>query len=154
MSFDDLAAFKDWWLNTRVINTPSDAKLVQYGACLGVVLYRHEQYQVQLFITPPNSKIEPHIHPNVDSYEVYVNGDIEFMCNDVWYRDTGDGVSRLGESIRVLPSSWHGGNFGERGGCFLSVQKWLNGVKPSSVGEDWHDKDNNDKCHPVQTIDA
>lgn len=142
MSFDDLAAFKEWWLSTRAINTPSDAKPDHYGTLLGVVLYRQEPYQVQLFIMPPNSRIEPHIHPNVDSYEVFVNGDIEFLvgedCTPVYPKN-------LGDSIRIVPTEWHGGNFGERGGCFISVQKWLNGVPPTSVGDDWSDKDNNTK---------
>jgi mannose-6-phosphate isomerase-like protein (cupin superfamily) len=136
--FDDLEHFKNWWMTTRIINTPQEAKLDFYGVLHGVVLYRQAPYQVQLFILPPNSEIDPHMHPNVDSFEVFVNGDINFMCNDVWYSQ-----NVIGSCIRVLPSSWHGGKFGERGGCFLSVQKWLNGVEPTSVGEDWHDKNNN-----------
>jgi hypothetical protein len=141
--FDDLEAFKNWWLQNRVINTPADAKLNHYNGVLGVVLFRQEPYQVQLFITPPNFVIEPHIHPDVDSYEVFVSGNIEFMCDGRWLIDRKDGSNRLGEHFRVSPQSWHGGNFGAEGGCFLSIQKWLNNVKPSSVGANWHDKQNN-----------
>lgn len=136
--FDDLRAFKDWWLYTRLLNTPTTSETNFNGTLSGVVLYRHNEYQVQLFIVQPNCVIDPHIHPNVDSFEVFVGGDIEFMCDDEWFKQT-----ELCDSIRVRPSSWHGGRFGPKGGVFLSVQKWLNNVPPTSVGDDWHDKENN-----------
>lgn len=136
--FDDLTAFLHWWLSTRPINTPHHSVLNYNGTLNGVVLYRQDCYQVQLFIVQPDSVIDPHTHPNVDSYEVHVGGDIEFMCDDVWYKHVN-----YGDFIRVKPSSWHGGKFGPAGGCFLSVQKWLNGVKPTTVGDDWSDEQGN-----------
>jgi hypothetical protein len=106
----------------------------------GVVLYRQGPFQVELFNVKPNSEIVPHLHPNVDSFEVFLTGDIHFMCNGEWSYE-----QKLGESItRVKPDSWHGGLFGERGGCFLSVQHWLNGVPPTFVGNDWVDEDKRD----------
>lgn len=136
--FDELEAFVSWWMNTRALNTPNEHPTNFNGMLSGVVLFRQGQYQVQLFNVQPNCVIEPHIHPNVDSFEVFVGGDIDFMCDDVWYTQT-----LLGDRIRVTPSSWHGGKFGPRGGCFLSIQKWQNGITPTSVGDDWHDKDGN-----------
>lgn len=138
MQFDDLEQFLNWWLNARPINTPNESPTNFNGMLSGIVLYRQAPYQVQLFILQPNSNIEPHIHPNVDSFEVFIGGDIKFLCNDIEYEHNA-----LGMNIRVKPNSWHGGIFGERGGCFLSVQKWLNGAPPTSVVEDWHDNNNN-----------
>lgn len=137
MEFDDLQAFLNWWKATRPLNTPPNGTLIYQKDTHGVVLYRQGPYQVELFTVKPNSEIVPHIHPNVDSFEVFVSGDISFMCNDVWHEQ-----NELGSSIRVLPNSWHGGKFGARGGCFLSIQKWLNGVDPTFVGNDWVDKKN------------
>jgi quercetin dioxygenase-like cupin family protein len=137
VQFDDLEVFLHWWLNARPINTPADNALIYQKDTHGVVLYRQGQYQVELFTVEPNSEIVPHIHPNVDSYEVFVGGDIKFICDGVEYAE-----HKLGMPIRVKPNSWHGGKFGKRGGCFLSVQKWLNGVSPTFVGNDWKDKDN------------
>lgn len=136
--FDELQAFLHWWMAVRPLNTPEEAPTNFSGELSGVVLFRQGQYQVQLFIVQPNSIIKPHIHPNVDSYEVYLGGDIIFTRDDVEFEQT-----EYGDTIRVKPTNWHGGKFGERGGSFLSVQKWLNGVKPTSVGEDWQDKDRN-----------
>ena len=135
---DDLTAFKQWWERTRPFNTPEETPVICAGVIYGVVLYRQAPYQVQLFIMPPNSHIEDHIHPNVDSYEVFIGGDIAFRCNGQEYVQ-----NTLGAAIRVFPESWHGGTFGERGGCFLSIQKWLNNVSPTSVGHDWLDVSNN-----------
>ena len=139
MGFDDLEQFKNWWMANRPINTPTDNQLVFVAETHGVVLYQQDCYQVEMFLVKPNSVIEPHIHPNVDSFEVFIGGDIEFMCNGQIF-----GQNIIGESIRVYPNSWHGGNFGEKGGCFLSIQKWLNGVHPKFVGDDWVDHRNTD----------
>jgi quercetin dioxygenase-like cupin family protein len=135
--FDDLEQFKNWWMVNRPINTPDANALVYVAETHGVVLYRQDKYQVEMFLVKPNSEIAPHIHPNVDSFEVYIGGDINFMCNGQWF-----GQNNIGDSIRVYPNSWHGGKFGDRGGCFLSIQKWLNGVEPKFVGDDWQDKEN------------
>ena len=42
------------------------------------IQFRNNQYQVQIFSTPPNFFIPEHKHPNVDSFEVYLSGDIDF----------------------------------------------------------------------------
>lgn len=135
--YDDLTAFMNWWMNLRPINTPTQNALSHVADTHGVVLYRQGQYQVELFNVKPNSEIPAHIHPNVDSYEVFVGGDIEFMRDGFWYKQ-----EQIGANIRVTPNSWHGGKFGERGGCFLSIQKWLNDVEPKFVGDDWTGDDN------------
>jgi len=137
-NFDDLEGFLHWWLAHRPMNTPENDALVYQKDTHGVVLYRQPPYQVELFIVQPNSEIVPHVHPNVDSFEVYMSGDINFSCDGQWFNQ-----NQLGAQIRVRPSSWHGGKFGKRGGCFLSVQKWLNDVTPTFVGNDWRDKNNN-----------
>lgn len=135
---DSLDEFKDWWLANRVINTPTDDSLNFVADTHGVVLFRHNEFQVELFVVKPNSEIKPHIHPNVDSFEVFISGDINFMCNDEWFDK-----NIIGLTIRVKPNSFHGGLFGENGGCFLSIQRWLNEVKPTFVGNDWADKESN-----------
>jgi quercetin dioxygenase-like cupin family protein len=135
--YDDLAQFKDWWINNRPFNTPEINALSHVSDTYGVVLYRQSPYQVELFNVKPNSVIPLHTHPDVDSFEVFVGGDIEFICDGIVKKQ-----NLLGGSIRVLPSSWHGGTFGERGGCFISIQKWLNGIEPKFVGDNWADKNN------------
>ncbi len=111
-----------------------------------ILLYRKDQFQVQMFAVPEGTIIPEHTHPNVDSIEVYVGGNIHFShsgkytCpkNLVFARDGLFGLaSRRGETIRVRPNDRHGGVFGEGGRVFLSVQHWLNGVKPHCVAADY-----------------
>jgi len=126
---DDLTKFLEWWLDNKPTCPPCDKPIIYEGDTRGVVLYRHGQFQVELFIVKPNVEIVQHIHPNVESYEVHLAGNIDFYCDGVLYNQ--------GIPVRVRPESWHGGFFGPQGGSFLSVQKWLNGVKPTFVGDDW-----------------
>ena len=43
-----------------------------------ILLYRRGQFQVQMFAVPEGTIIPEHVHPNVDSIEVYVGGNIRF----------------------------------------------------------------------------
>lgn len=115
---------------------------------MSVTWLRHEQFQVQLFIVPPNYVIPEHTHPNVDSFEFYLGGQSKFSLFGEWIIDENEiklpsdfGLSRVREhSIRVLPNSPHGGVFGPSGGVFMSVQHWLNGVEPHCVSSDYTGK--------------
>ena len=134
---DELTQFMHWWRNTREINiNPYEDRVIHAGDTAGVALYREGEYQVELFIVQPNSIIIPHIHPNVDSYEDYIAGDIDFVLEGKMYN-----YLTVNEPLRVHPNSWHGGMFGNRGGTFISIQRWLNGVSPKFVGDDWVAKD-------------
>jgi hypothetical protein len=134
---DELTQFMNWWRNNREISiNPYEQRMVHVGDTAGVTLFRDGQYQVELFIVKPNSIIIPHIHPNVDSYEDYIAGEIDFMLEDKLCN-----YLNINEPLRVYPNTWHGGIFGSRGGTFLSIQRWLNGVAPKFVGDDWVGKD-------------
>ncbi len=112
-----------------------------------ILLYRQDPFQVQMFAAPAGTVIPEHTHPNVDNIQVYVGGNIRFSHSgkylyaeeELFAMDTPLGLAnRRGFSIRVLPNDIHGAVFGEGGGVFLSVQQWLNGVKPHCVGADYN----------------
>ena len=114
---------------------PADSQLDFSGNLSGLVLYRSGQYQVQLFIINEDAVIKPHCHPNVDSYEVTVCGKVAFEVNGYRHEDR-----KMWDHVRVLPEDMHTAYIGKGGGSFISVQKWLNGVKPTTVGHDWKDE--------------
>jgi len=108
----------------------------------GVVWYRSGEFQVELFIVPANYIIPEHTHPNVESYEMYLGGDILFSHSGSWVGD--DDLLRVrgstdfrGALIKVATNDLHGGVFGPSGGVFMSIQRWLNGVEPHSVAHDY-----------------
>ncbi|MGZ5050454.1 MAG: hypothetical protein ACXWF8_05275 [Methylobacter sp.] len=141
-AFDDLAAFASWWLNTRTFCPPRTTPISFYGNMTGVVLYRHENYQVELFIADPDSVAPSHVHPDVDSFELYLSGDLVFNIGGVVFDPALQDSLSFGPT-RIRPDCWHDGKTGKIGGAFLSIQKWLNGVPPTSVGDNWADSDGN-----------
>jgi hypothetical protein len=107
-----------------------------------VVWYRSDQFQVEMFIAPPNYIIPEHTHPNVESYEMYLGGDICFSHSKYWVAESDlikfpNSNDKKGALIKVRTNDSHGGVFGANGGVFMSIQHWLNGVKPHSVALDY-----------------
>ena len=143
---DDLTTFLEWWIDAgQRINTPLDRSIHFVENLTSTCIYRHEPFQVEFVTVKPDTYIPPHTHPNVDSYEVALRG-IEFYSDGktvlpMWFANQKDQNSNLSIAhynvIRVLPESGHSAKAGPEGGCFLSVQQWLNGVEPSAVGMDW-----------------
>jgi len=150
MEFDSLPSFARWFLSQpfRALRPPRS--LVYFyqtegGIVISTVLCRHGQYQVELFAGPGPGFFPPHRHPNVDSIEVMLGGDVGFrvgertVFSEAQLASTAsDGASLVtGQRIRVRPTDQHGASVGEAGGAFLSIQRWLNDVEPTSVGLDW-----------------
>lgn len=146
--FDDLTAFMHWWLSTRTLCPPVDDPTNGDDKYQGAVLYRSGPYQVELFTIKPNTVGVAHVHPNVDSYELYVSGDIDFTIDGKLYSCTDQIVKPV--PVRIYPHYWHEGVTSATGGSFLSIQKWLNGVPPSSVTLDWADNVGNDRVAWVE----
>ena len=143
---DELTNFLEWFIDSgQRINTPLDRSIHFVENLTSTCIYRYEQFQVEFVTVRPDTYIPPHTHPNVDSYEVALRG-IEFYSDGktvlpMWFANQKDPNSNLSIAhynvVRVLPSSEHSAKAGGEGGCFLSVQHWLNGVEPSAVGMDW-----------------
>ncbi|HEY8554245.1 MAG TPA: hypothetical protein VIL43_06880 [Burkholderiales bacterium] len=150
--YGNVAEFARWFLSQpiRSLRPPADASftLVTTGGRVeGITLFRRGQFQVELFNNPPDphgSGFPEHRHPNVDSIEFFLAGEIDFtirgkaLPRDVVYGVAEDGAARLcGTVRRVRPTDYHGATVGTKGGVFMSIQQWLNGVPPSSVVLDW-----------------
>jgi len=110
----------------------------------GLVLCRKPPYQVEMFVGHGPGRVPGHAHPNVSSIEVAVSGDIRFsvegreVLKDKMLETGPDGTMRAkGAMVRIKEGVKHGATVGAKGGAFLSVQRWLNDVEPSSVALDW-----------------
>lgn len=146
-SKDPLSAFLDWFIakSPKFGLVPLHNAVHQIEDVMSVTWFRHKQFQVQLFIVPPNYIIPEHTHPNVDSFELYIGGQAKFSLHGHWELSDQDVAIPSPEgfsiartmSIRVKPNFLHGGSFGPSGGVFMSVQHWLNGVKPHCVSADY-----------------
>ena len=101
--------------------------------------YVNKPFQVQVFYAPPNFIIPEHEHPNVDSYEVYIGGDVAFSHTGTWLRWDGKKYEFVNDLfvVNVKHNDIHGAYMGPEGGIFMSVQHWINDVDPSCVSEDY-----------------
>lgn len=124
--------FAVWWLRHRPFMVPTEGvpAVRYYHDFAGVTLYRHGQFQAQMFVVRPRQESPWHSHPNIDSVEYGLAGSGEGT-----FRSTRN--ARLGPLILIAPGEGHVAAAGPAGGAFISFQKWLNGVLPSSVELDW-----------------
>lgn len=147
MTFDPTVEFALWYSKNHQPVPPADAPIHRYNGLTSIVMYRQGDYQVELFILDPDLETPDHAHPNVDSVEIFFCGDLYFRhlktlltTHDQCQLVQPNGVQQLhGSMWRVRENESHGVSSGPRGCSFLSVQRWLNGVKPHSVGKDWID---------------
>lgn len=111
-----------------------------------ILMFRRDQFQVQMFAVPEGTIIPEHTHPNVDSFEVYVGGNIQLSVGgrhvyspEILFEKPGPLklASRRGERVRVRPDQIHGATIGKGGAVFLSIQHWLNGIAPHCVAADY-----------------
>ena len=141
---DDLKEFKNWYLKNNLINVPYDNPIMFIDGISGITIYRKGQFQVQLFICEPNTLIKEHSHPNIDSYEVFLSG-MEFthkgktIINKQMALLKRNDMPRCSKwTLRIKENELHGGQASNKGGTFISIQKWLNNITPTHVSEDWH----------------
>lgn len=153
--FRDVAEYARWFFEQpmTMLRPPARDAVRHFvdagGEVRSVVLHRHGQFQTELLSViprPGNAGLPEHRHPNVDTVEVFLAGEFGFTKNGRLVNRGGrvspigaDGVAQLcGLQVRVRPQDLHGAApLGEGGWVFLSLQHWLNGVPPSSVGLDW-----------------
>jgi quercetin dioxygenase-like cupin family protein len=126
---DSVRSFAVWWLRHKPFRPPVDA-VTHVGGFSGVTLYRQGQFQVQFFIAKPNASAPKHSHPNIDSVEYGIAG----AGQDTFKSERN---VHIGGLFMIAPCETHTAQAGPGGGAFLSFQKWLNGVEPSSVELDW-----------------
>lgn len=139
----ELAAFLQRYFGSDKIEVrpPADAVLMVEGTTT-VVLYREGCFQVELVALAPNLPIPEHVHPDVESYEVALAGELEFFVDGLQAgfirASRADGRSRdLGKYVPVRADAPHGGRTGARGAAFLSVQRWREGTAPGHVLLNW-----------------
>lgn len=142
--FDDLLIFAQQYAQEapRVPIMPYDA-VRKVGKFTGLTLFRGGAYQVQLWSGEPNSSVDDHRHPGVDTIQIYLSGQIYLKVNGVPITPP-DRVGMLpngicnfsGKFTRIRPEDTHSFTLGPLGGSWMTVEKWLNG-NPTSTELDW-----------------
>jgi len=112
------------------------------------VLYREGQYQAELYLIKPNSETPDHSHPGIENVIMTWGGDLQININNEFKDLTGfnsrasNGTSRLfgffGDTL--TDEQTHAVITGAKGCALLSLEKWPEGVKPTSVTVRWAEK--------------
>lgn len=149
---DPLTRFLHWFLERPIalITLQYPNALIAHASVVTLTLFRSSEFQVELVILLPGAAAWPgeHRHPDVDSYEVAMFNCVDFTkngvtCNGpemlvpVQVTNEGEPVIQHCMCVRLRPTDFHGTVPLKEGGCLLSVQRWLNGVVPTSVGKNW-----------------
>lgn len=116
-----------------------DVPTLVHDTVATAVVHREGQFQTEVVVSKPGAPAWPgeHLHPDVDSIEigVYNTGALTRHGEEV---TEADFIYNGFPFVYLDHTCLHGAPYKERGFLILSVQKWLNGVTPSSVGLNWH----------------
>ena len=116
--------------------------ITNFGSIMSMLLYRKPPFQVELLIVPDSTSSFPaHRHPDVDTVEFGLSGQGDLFVNGVAsYTENQIQLWLAGNfkalPIHIGPTDWHSGA-ARTPYAFLSMQKWLHDVEPSSVGLNW-----------------
>jgi hypothetical protein len=145
MTYNTVEEFAKWWLSHGcTIRPPFKNPVFTTDIAYSLVLFREGQYQVELYICKPNTSSPNHHHPGVDSFFVYLGGNLEISFDGVLTQSLRDLQKEgpngrhflLGQFITHPSSTGHSLEVFDEGGAFLSFEKW-NTQEPSSVTVNW-----------------
>jgi hypothetical protein len=144
--FETVEQFRDWWMKIGCpIRPPFKDAVFAIDTAFSLCIFRHKQFQIELYICKPNTFSQSHSHPGVDSAFVYLTGNLQFARGDNPVVDISEhqvpradgchkllGVSPMG----LVAGGFHSLQVKEEGGAFLSFEKW-NEKEPTSVTVNW-----------------
>jgi hypothetical protein len=126
-SWESVESFCNWYIeNNMPLRFPNIPEVFLSDDATAVCLFRHGQFQVELYDIHPNPLVQLHEHPGVEVIKVRFQDDNALVFSPL----------RNGQS--------HGAGFrleGEKVGFpLMAVQHWVNGEKPTTVAAQWKGK--------------
>jgi len=137
--------FTDWWLQHKVIRPPFLESIFYTDIAASVILFREGPFQVELYISKPDSIAPYHSHTEVDSVLMYLTGNMVFGKNNVEkdlskFQIANPAMPEVhclfGEQEILKSGELHNLTTKKEGGCFFSFEKWHD-RKPNSVTVNW-----------------
>lgn len=124
--------FADWYkLNNYPIKPPFEDPVYVTDISYSYVLFREGQFQVELYLVRPNTASPEHSHPGIENIVLLWGGDIGHTTNTISPAIFG----LTGPTIR--DNATHALHAGNKGCAVLSIEKWADGKKPTSVSINW-----------------
>lgn len=145
--WNNLEEFAQWYSDNHFpIRPPFEDPIYITDISYSYVLYREGQYQVELYLIKPNSETPDHSHPNIENIIMVWGGDLHTRINGTlidypkeFNFKKEDGTSSLFglQGDKLTDKDTHAVVTGNKGGALLSIEKWPEGVKPTSVTVRW-----------------
>lgn len=125
-SWDDVGHFCDWYIeNNMPINFPKNPEVFLSDDATAVCLFRHGQFQVELYLIHPAPKVPLHEHPNVDVIKLRLDGNTVLASKILTNNQShGAGFRLEGEEV---------------GFPLFAIQHWKAGT-PTTVASAWKGK--------------
>lgn len=122
-SWENVEAFCDWYMeNNMPIKPPHHPEVFLSDDATSVCLFRHGQFQVEVYLIYPNPKVPVHEHPDVDVIKMRLVNELattsETLTNG---QSHGVGLRLEGE---------------EKGFPLLAIQHWKKDL-PTTVAARW-----------------
>ena len=124
-------------------NKIQPADMYFFDPVITIVLFRDRQYQVEQIIMPHGGyNVARHMHPDVDSIEIPFFGRPDTVMPTMRINNKRPIAQWLNDNqiyVEVPHGIYHGDsrNIAKSGIVFFSVQYWLNGILPTSIGLNW-----------------
>lgn len=132
----DVVAFREWYMDSKMpFIPPWDTEVICSDDATAICMFRHKQFQVELYLVHPNMPIPLHCHPGMESQIVHLGAGGTEKSN------TSLILSQWGTIYPVLkPGEFHGarelGVF-TKGYAMLTFEKFPDGVEPTSAAVLW-----------------
>jgi hypothetical protein len=109
------------------------------------VLFRQGQFQAEVYLVKPNSGSPEHSHPRVENIILFWGGDATPSYGGVpvkigpFSRPAANGTSPAFGVMgpKITDEQTHALHTGPKGAAFLSLEKWPEDIKPTSVVVNW-----------------
>jgi hypothetical protein len=148
MNWTSVEDFAKWYkINKFPIRPPQEDPVYVTEISMSYVLFREGQYQAELYLVKPNTGSPDHSHPGVENIITLWGGDIGLRANGIDYGMMLNAPLFGMQCDPIRNGSTHALECGPRGGAFLSLEKWDDGLKPTSVTIRWH----GDTCGDTHT---
>jgi hypothetical protein len=137
--------FTTWWLSNKPIMPPFEDGTFFTDLAAACILYRDGPFQVEIYVSKPDTEATWHSHPGVDSVLMYLTGNLvfgkdgEYRTNDEWQKphpNNNHVHSLFGQYDTLKDNQLHNLKTQKEGGAFFSFEKWHERV-PNSVTVNW-----------------
>jgi hypothetical protein len=122
-SWNTLSDFTKWYVdNNYPIVVPANVQVFPTDVSYSICVFRHDVYQVELYIAKPEFMSSKHSHP--------FEQQIIFLGGDMWGNRENGRLQHLDDKDKynvghvLPPNHWHQVGSGMQGFVFFNCQKW------------------------------